>query len=187
MPNYFGPQRQGRLGRNYQVGAALLHNTGRRGRIPKSKRVWYLNAYQAFLFNKVLARRIHRIDRLLVGDWAMKHDTGACFLVEDAATEQARADAFHISPSGPLFGSRAPWASGEPGEIERAVVAEAGETTDSLRQAAAACGFRGERRSLRVKIEKLAWSIHDQDLTLSFMLPPGSYATSVLRELMKSG
>ncbi|MER3425160.1 MAG: hypothetical protein C4293_19975, partial [Nitrospiraceae bacterium] len=91
---------------------------------PHAQRLWFLHAYQSYLFNKILAARIDRIDRLMAGDWAMKHSNGACFQVENAAVEQPRADTFEISPTGLLFGSRAPWASSEPGEIERAVAAE---------------------------------------------------------------
>lgn len=185
MPNYFGPQRQGRSGLNYRTGAHLLTDPERRARMTRSKRLWYLSAYQSHLFNRLLARRIDRIDRLLTGDWAMKHENGACFPVTDAAIEQPRADRFEISPTGLLFGSRAPWASGEPGEMERAVAAEAGATSESLIRAASDCGFRGERRALRVQAKDLAWSLDQDRLTLSFSLPPGAYATSLLRELMK--
>ncbi|MFM8550707.1 MAG: tRNA pseudouridine(13) synthase TruD [Nitrospiraceae bacterium] len=185
LPNYFGPQRQGRDGLNYSTGAALLVDPARRAKMPKPKRLWYLHAYQSFLFNQVVARRIDRLDRVLTGDWAMKHENGACFLVEDGDLEQPRAEAFAISPTGPLFGSRAPWASGVPGDIERAIVAEQGTTQEALSEAAAACGFRGERRPLRVSLEGLNWSLEKDVLTLSFVLPPGAYATSVLREFMK--
>ena len=115
----------------------------------------------------------------------MKHENGACFPVTDAAVEQPRADRFEISPTGILFGSRAPWASGEPGEIERAVAAEAGATPESLTEAARDCGFRGERRAFRVQPKDLTWSLDENRLTLSFSLPPGAYATSFLREIMK--
>ncbi len=187
VPNYFGPQRQGRDGTNYEVGAALLYDEKRRAKMPRSKRIWYLNAYQSILFNRILTKRIDRIDRIFVGDWAMKHVNGACFQVEDAEAEQKRADAFEISPTGILFGSRASWADGEPGEIERAVAAEFDATPESLQEAGKACGFRGERRALRVRLENPDWSIQGDALTVSFTLPPGGYATNVLRELMKTG
>ncbi len=185
VPNYFGPQRQGRAGENYQTGVALLTDSDRRNKMSRAKRMWYLNAFQSHLFNQILACRIDRIDRILVGDWAMKMENGACFLVDNAEAEQPRADRFEISPTGILFGSRVSWAGGEPGEIERAVATEAGTTPESLTEAAKACGFRGERRSLRVPLVDLDWSVDGSILTLSFSLPPGAYATSVLRELMK--
>ncbi len=186
VPNYFGPQRQGKAGDNYQVGAALLHDASRRDKMNRNQRIWYLNTYQSFLFNRIVARRINQIDTVLVGDWAMKQENGACFHVEDAATEQPRADRFEISPTGILFGSRVSWATGEPGEIESAVIAEAGTTQEALVAAAKACGFRGERRALRVPLVEPDWALDGDVLTLSFRLPPGAYATNILRELMKA-
>ena len=185
VPNYFGPQRQGKRGDNYEVGAALLHDARRREKMNRAQRIWYLNAYQSFLFNRMLARRIHTIDRVFVGDWATKLENGACFEVDDAEKEQPRVDRFEISPTGILFGSRVSWASGEPGSIEEAVIAETGTTKEALVAAAKACGFRGERRALRIPLAELEWSLSGDVLTLSFRLPPGAYATSVLRELMK--
>lgn len=185
VPNYFGPQRQGKGGENYRIGALLLHDARRREKMSRATRIWYLNSYQSFLFNRMLARRIDHLDKVIVGDWAMKSDNGACFQVEDAEKEQSRADRFEISPTGILFGSRVSWANGEPGRIEEAVIAEAGATKEGLIAAAKACGFRGERRALRVPLAELEWSLGGNTLTLSFSLPPGAYATSVLRELMK--
>jgi tRNA pseudouridine13 synthase len=186
VPNYFGPQRQGKRGENYHVGAALLADAAKRETMSRAKRIWYLNTFQSFLFNHIVARRIETIDRVLIGDWAMKMDNGACFPVEDAAQEQPRADRFEISPTGILFGSRVSWAAGEPGLIERTVVVEQGSTPERLVEAASACGFRGERRSLRVPLVDLEWSVEGSRLSLTFSLPPGAYATSVLRELMKA-
>ena len=186
IPNYFGPQRQGKTGDNYQLGAALLTDRSQRERMSRAKRMWYLNTFQSYLFNHILACRIDRIDRVLAGDWAMKTDNGACFLVEDAGREQLRADRFEISPTGILFGSRVSWATGEPGEIERAVVVDHGSSPERLIEAAKACGFRGERRSLRVPLVDLEWALEGSVLTLGVSLPPGAYATSVLRELMKT-
>jgi tRNA pseudouridine13 synthase len=186
VPNYFGPQRQGKDGDNHLIGAALLTNPRRLGTMSRAKRVWYLNAYQSVLFNRILARRIDHIDRIFVGDWATKLENGACFQVEDAEKEQPRVDRFEISPTGILFGSRVSWATGEPGRIEEAVIAEASTTRDTLVAGAKACGFRGERRALRARLGELEWSLEGSVLTLEFSLPPGAYATSLLRELMKT-
>ncbi len=187
VPNYFGPQRQGKDGENYRIGAALLEDPRRREKMSRVQRVWYLNTYQSYLFNRQLAKRIDRLDRMLVGDWAMKSANGACFLVEDAELEQPRADRFEISPTGILFGARVSWAAGEPGVLEESVMAEAGTSRESLVAAAKSCGIRGERRAFRVRPANLKWSVQGSTVTLSVTLPPGAYATSLLREVMKSG
>lgn len=186
VPNYFGPQRQGRRGDNYQVGAELLADEARRRKMSRARRMWYLNSLQSHLFNQILARRVDRLDRVFAGDWAMKTENGACFLVENAEQEQPRVDRFEISPTGILFGSRVSWADGEPGIIEREVVSENGATPEGLTEAAKACGFRGERRPLRAKLDQVEWALDGNVLTLGFPLPPGAYATNVLRELMKT-
>jgi tRNA pseudouridine13 synthase len=186
VPNYFGPQRQGRAGTNFQLGAELLQDAGRRNNMSRSKRVWFMNAYQSHMFNRIVAKRIESIDRVFQGDWAMKMENGACFPVEQPEVEQPRADRFEISPTGPLFGSRAPWATGYPGEIERAVAVDLGTTPELLSKAGSECGFRGERRALRVRLNELSWALEGSVLNLSFWLPPGSYATSVLREIIKT-
>ena len=186
VPNYFGPQRQGREGKNFEIGAQLLTDPRRRATLPRVKRLWYLHAYQSHLFNHIVGRRITCLDQVLTGDWAMKHTNGACFLVEDAERERPRVRGFEISPTGVLFGSRAPWAMHVPGDIERAAAAELGETPESLTDAAKASGFRGERRPLRVNLRDVTWELHEDRLMVAFRLPPGAYATSVLRELMKS-
>ena len=185
VPNYFGPQRQGRSGTNFQLGAELLQDAARRNKMPRNKRIWFMNAYQSHVFNRIVAKRIESIDRVFLGDWAMKSENGACVPVEQPEVEQPRADRFEISPTGPLFGSRAPWATGVPGDIEQAVAAELGTTPELLSKAGAECGFRGERRALRVRLNDLSWSLEGTVLTLGFWLPPGSYATSVLREVVK--
>ena len=95
----------------------------------------------------------------------MKHENGACFPVTDAAIEQPRADRFEISPTGILFGSRAPWASGKPGEMEQAVAAEAGATSEGLIEAARDCGFRGERRGAEASGREILTRQSEEALT----------------------
>ena len=149
----------------------------------------YVSAFQSELFNRVLARRIDRIDRLETGDIAWKHRNGACFLVEDAEVEQPRCTAFEISPTGPLFGRRMTEAQGTPGQVEAAILAESGVTQDRL-------GGRGDakldgaRRPLRVPLADLALDAgpdaQGRYVRLTFALPPGAYATGVIREVCKS-
>ena len=155
----------------------------------KIRRLW-VSALQSELFNHVTARRIKTklLDRVLAGDLAWKHDSGAVFLVEDAATEQNRAEAFEISPSGPLLGYRMSTPQHEPLRIEQEVFAEFELTPQEFRLEGRH-KVKGARRPLRVKPidPNLTAGVdeHGPHITATFTLPPGSFATVLLRELMK--
>ncbi len=157
--------------------------------VDHSLRKLYISAFQSDLFNRVLAQRIAALDRLETGDIAWKHVNGACFRVEDAATEQPRCDTLEISPTGPIFGRRMTEASGTPGLLEAAVLAECGLRKEQI--AVPGSGkTSGARRPLRVPIgEPTIETSHDHNgpyLLLGFFLPPGAYATSVVREITKN-
>lgn len=147
--------------------------------LPRVYRELYLSAMQAALFNAVLARRFETFDRLLPGDLAWLHRNGAVFAVTDPEGEQPRAAAFEISPSGPLFGARCPLATGAPGDAERGALAAAGLAEDDFQRR----DLRGGRRPLRVPVTDPEVETDGGDLIVAFQLPPGAYATVVLREL----
>ncbi len=146
----------------------------------------YLSACQSHLFNKIVAHRIDRLDSLERGDIAFIHRNGACFLVEDTEMEAPRVEAFEISPSGPLFGSRMLKPEGEPGRREEELFRDEGIRVDEM-PARYRSRLRGARRPLRnplghVELKEDA----PGSLELSFELPPGAYATVLLREVMKT-
>ena len=145
----------------------------------------FLSAAQADLFDRLLQQRLPDLDRLCDGDIAVKHVNGACFRVEHAAAEQARADSFEISPSAPLFGSKVMLATGKPGEAESILLEESGLSLKNWKLGKGLT-MSGERRPLRVPLNQSEILKHgDNFITLSFILPKGSYATSVLQELIK--
>lgn len=150
----------------------------------------YASAYQAWLFNRVLARRIQGIDRLEQGDLAWKHDTEALFLVEDPAAEAHRARSRELSPTGPLVGRRMREPGDAVAELERAVLSDAGFEAREL-ESRAMRPLTGRRRPLRFTLGSVGLDRDDDDvgpfLELRFQLPPGCYATAVLRELGKGG
>lgn len=154
----------------------------------KLRRLW-VSALQSRLFNEVLARRITGTDRLMDGDLAYKHDNGACFRVEKAEAEQPRAESFEVSPTGPLVGYRMTLPEGEPLRIEQEVFTAHGLTPGDFKQAGKE-RVKGARRPLRVKPEdvELAGGVdeHGPHVTVAFTLPAGSFATVLLRELMKT-
>lgn len=145
----------------------------------------YLSAFQSYIFDDVVERRLARIDRVMVGDLAWKHTNGACFLVEDADSEQIRADRFEISPTGPMFGAGMKYPEGATRVFEERIYADEGISPDSF-EFGGGLRLAGERRPLRVPLGEPALRREEDSLRLEFTLPKGSYATSVLREITKT-
>jgi len=151
---------------------------------PRLKKL-YLSAFQSSLFDKVVEQRLEALDRVMEGDLAWKHVNGACFLVESAEAEAARADSFEISASGPMFGSRMKQPAGAVLAMEQQILEDEGIICDDF-DLGSGLRMEGERRPLRVPLENVAWSVEDDFLLVEFSLPKGSYATSVVREITKN-
>ncbi len=171
-----------RLMKTHRPGAAV------RAVDEKIRRLW-ISALQSRVFNSVVARRIGQLDQLWNGDLACKHENGACFRVESAATEQPRCDAFEISPTGPLVGYRMSLPEGKELELEQAALAEVELAPEDFRKAGKH-RIKGARRPLRVKPAEVQLSggvdENGGHITVAFTLPAGSYATMFIRELTKS-
>lgn len=153
--------------------------------LPRARLRLYLSACQSQLFDRLLAMRLATLEQFWPGDLAWKHDNGACFLVEDPAAEQPRADRFEISPTAPLFGYKVRLAHGQAGILEQSLLDKEQLTLESFRLGGG-LNMEGERRPLRVPLADLSAEQQGDDLLLGFSLPRGSYATSVLHEVMKT-
>ncbi len=154
--------------------------------VDRRLRDFLVSAYQSYLFNQVIAARIsHGLGRLRLGDLAWLHGRGAVFHVDDPAREQPRADAFEISPTGPLFGYRMTEPTGESAAEEQAVLAREGLDVALFR--AARLRVSGGRRALRFRPAEPGLDLGADErgpyLEIRFTLEPGCYATSLLREL----
>ena len=152
--------------------------------LPRKLLRLYLSAFQSHLFDRLVTMRLASLGTLWAGDLAYKHANGACFTVTDPQQEQPRADRFEISPSAPLFGAKVTLAGGQAGLLERALLDK-----EKLQPAAFRLGeglaMEGERRPLRVPLADFKARAEGDDLLLEFALPRGSFATSVLGEVMK--
>ena len=187
VPNYFGEQRFGRGGSNVAQALAMFAAAGARSgrRMRREERSMLLSAARSELFNRVLARRVEQDcwDAALDGEVWMLDGSRSVFGPE-ALTDalQARLDGFDIHPTGPL------WGEGElrSGDVAREVelAAMQGDSATRLRNGLERAGLKQERRALRLQPSELRWQwLDDAALELRFALPPGCYATTVLREL----
>jgi len=144
----------------------------------------FLSAWQSQLFDRLVLERLEHLDTLEAGDLACKHANGACFLVEDPAAELDRLQSLEISPSAPLFGAKTPLAEGAPGARERALL-EAEALPAEAFNLPGGLSLSGERRPMRVPLAAPRVTPLEEGLEVSFELPRGSFATTVMREVMK--
>jgi tRNA pseudouridine13 synthase len=183
VPNYFGEQRFGVAGDNAARGKAILQAGGRHR--DRFERKLFLSAYQSELFNRLLARRLddETFAKALAGDVLKKHATGGEFVCEAPDVDQPRVDAFEVSPTGPLFGPEMRAAAGEAAALEAQVLADDGVTAALFE--AGGGETLGARRLLRIPLSAQLEDAGAGVVRLDFTLPAGSYATVVLRELLK--
>ncbi len=183
IPNYFGEQRFGLGGDNADKGKRILQAGGRHR--DRFERKLFLSAYQSDLFNRVLARRLDAgtFATAQLGDVLKKHATGGEFVCAEPLVDQPRLESFELSPTGPLFGPEMRRPEAEVDVVESQVL-----TDEGIERALFDKGGNetlGARRLLRVPLE-LESVEGEAELTLRFSLPAGSYATVLLRELLKN-
>lgn len=180
VPNYFGPQRFGRDGNNLQVAYRWFEG----GTAPDDRlqRGFAISAARSALFNAVVAERIRgqTWNRLLDGDLANLDGTGSIFAVESVDDTLAqRCEMLDIHPTGPLWHG-ASSATGGVHALESKIAAE----LTVLARGLASVGLEAERRALRVRVADLRSTVEGNDVTLSFRLPRGAFATAVLHEML---
>ena len=161
VPNYFGAQRFGFDGGNVEQGRAMLAREIR-VRNPKKKGI-YLSAVRSFVFNEVLASRIQQ------GLWGQT-------LPGDVVDESGR-------PTGPLWGRGRVTTTDQAQALENGVAAQHATLCEGMEHA----GLDQERRALVARPAELSWEWPQADqLVLTFSLPAGTYATSVLSEILRT-
>jgi tRNA pseudouridine13 synthase len=194
LPNFYGSQRFGHDGATLAIGMALLRNEAMpvdshgKGFDVRNRflRKLALSAAQAVLFNQYLSMRLRDgyLRRVLSGDVMAKWPMGGLFVAEDVRREQQRFDTRETVSTGPIFGRKTFPARGEAAEREADILKAASLTKDSF------AGFgklvQGTRRHNLVYPGELSHAIEPDGIRLTFTLPAGSYATVLLREVMKT-
>jgi len=140
-----------------------------------------LSASRASIFNAVVARRVGdgTWNRLLPGEVVNLDGSGSVFVAEvvDAALEE-RCAQLDIHPTGPMWGGR------ESTRAAPALEAEVVARYDVLAQGLSRAGLEYERRALRIRVDRLEWTIDGEVVQLRFRLRRGAFATAVLHELI---
>ena len=170
--------------------------------LPRNLLTMFVYAAQSLAFNRLLSRRIAAgigLNEPTLGDVVFGLDADGRpdkeRLHKVTPRNLARVEKLcregRALVTGVLYGSDVALAEGRMGELERAVVAEMGWTRQDLlvRHLPEAASF-GTRRELLAPLGPV-WlaegaDAHGEHVELSFFLLKGSYATCMLREVMKS-
>ncbi|MBI2078193.1 MAG: tRNA pseudouridine(13) synthase TruD [Euryarchaeota archaeon] len=170
--------------------------------LPKNLQVLFVYAYQSFLFNLIVSRRIakglplHAVEGDLVApiergrfqeEWVRAESRNLARVNDEIRRGRAVVTAL-------LPGTEAPEASGVLGEIERGVLSEHQVTrSDFVVPEHLDWSSKGSRRAIAVRPGAFSFEVADDGLhpgkrlaRFRFRLPRGAYATSVLREFVKS-
>ncbi|WP_340123243.1 tRNA pseudouridine(13) synthase TruD [Methylobacter svalbardensis] len=180
IANYFGSQRFGNEGQNVNKALAMFEGA----KVGREQRSIYLSAARSYLFNLILADRVaqNNWNQPVIGDSYQFDLSHSCFQSDQPDAEIIRrlVDK-EIHPTGVLWGVGNADVSADALAIEQAVI----QAHQALAQGLTASAVDRDRRALRVNVQDLCWQfIDDTTLELGFTLAAGSYATSVLREVI---
>jgi tRNA pseudouridine13 synthase len=194
LPNYYGPQRFGREGETVRLGLALLRgepppqSASDRRQNPRNRflRKLALSAAQSALFNHYLGCRLADglLRQVLAGDVMAKWPFGGMFVAADVGREQGRFDARETVHAGPIFGRKTFAAAADAAVREATILADAGLAPTVFSRFGKL--LQGTRRHNLVYVDDLTAETEPAGIRLTFTLPAGSYATVLLRDLMKN-
>ncbi|MEM0128082.1 MAG: tRNA pseudouridine(13) synthase TruD [Thermoplasmatales archaeon] len=148
--------------------------------LPQNLVSMFIHGYQGYLFNKVASQRIKLTKGVEVGD--VFRTEGELIKVNGINIGKFR-EAFNLglgSPTGIVLGYNSEFSSGMMGEIETRILQEEGVTPVDFKLPFG-LSSPGERRDIFLRVSDLECS----DGRVTFSLPPGAYATSVMREIMR--
>ena len=181
VPNYFGEQRFGREGGNLIKAEELLVQ-GKSVKDRFLKGIYY-SAARSWLFNLILAKRVNDLswNSPLAGDVMQLSGSHSIFMIDAPDEEMVRRiKEKDISPASPLAGKSKNKHTGAALQLINELYADWLPWVAGLEKQ----GLEEAWRANILHVEQFEYNIKDQAADLSFILPAGAYATTVLRELV---
>ncbi|ASJ01864.1 tRNA pseudouridine(13) synthase TruD [Thermococcus profundus] len=156
----------------------------------------FIHAYQSYLFNLYISRRIEEgilLKEALVGDIVVQMKGGIPYRDRTYRVTETNVDFVNekimrneAMVSGPLFGFSMRHAKGLPGRLEGEILDAEGISLEAFKRLPKPMAEPGGRRELLIKPLGLTYGyVPETGMWFRFFLPKGVYATSVLREIMK--
>lgn len=185
VPNYFGPQRFGDThydpcGSNLALAEKMMLGENIRNR---NKRSMAISALRSWLFNEYVSARIENncYQHPLAGD-VMQLSGSASFFNADEIDETIlqRLNSRDIQISAPMWGAGKLASQLAAADFENKLAFEHPLVSKTLTD----LGLKQERRPISLFPQDMLWKIDNSQLNVSFTLPAGAFATSVLREVV---
>ena len=189
-PNWYAEQRFGRDGDNAERGLALIRARGRGPGAPRQRR-FLVSAFQSYLFNRWLVERIADglLHDVLAGDLLQKRGSGGMFASTEPEVDRARVASGECVVTGPMFGAamRGP-PDGSPAHAREARLLASLELGPGDFQPLRAIAEGARRHATILPGNPIVEPRVEADgaaVRVTFTLPPGAYATAVMREIQK--
>ncbi|ABR75399.1 tRNA pseudouridine(13) synthase TruD [Actinobacillus succinogenes] len=180
FPNYFTEQRFGRDGHN--LTEAMRWAKGEIQVKDRKKRSFYLSAARGEVFNLVVSDRLQMglATQVMPNDILQLAGSHSWFQAnekEDLNALQVRLEHHDILLTAPLIGDPPQSANA----LENQVVAQHQALLTLMKRE----HLKPARRPLLMRAQNLNWQFEPTGLRLQFFLPAGSYATALIRELVR--
>jgi tRNA pseudouridine13 synthase len=174
-------------------------------RLPIKLQMLFVQAYQSYLFNRFLTERMKNgfsLNKIEIGDYVVGVERSGLPMVNVSKmvcaenlvgiSESVKNGRMRVAL--PLVGTKQRFSQGVMGQIETRILDEEGLKTENFNvDAMPEIGRKGGLRATVVPIKNFKLirvltngsNSKEKEAILSFMLMRGSYATVVLREIMK--
>lgn len=181
VPNYFGAQRFGREGNNLEEARRWGRDNVRTRN--QNKRSMYLSAARSWIFNQIVSARIEsgRFNSLLDGDRVLADGELLSVTDENRVELEQKLAAGAIQLTAAMAGDNALPTTGEALQLEQPLL----DAEPDLMALIRGNRMRHDRREVVLKPQQMQYDSAGDAVTLSFSLPSGCFATSVIRELVE--
>ncbi len=181
VPNYFGNQRFGKDGNNLNEARRWGRDNVRTRN--QNQRSLYLSTARSWIFNQIVSSRIESgcFDHFVEGDIALLDGEQVLVTAEQVAEFNDKLANGEAQISAALAGDNALPTQSKALAIEQPHL----NNEEDLMKLIRGNRMRHDRRGISLKAQNLSWEVEGNSITLKFALDSGSFATSIVRELIE--
>ncbi len=181
VPNYFGNQRFGKDGNNLTEARRWGRDNVRTRN--QNQRSMYLSTARSWIFNQIVSSRIEKgcFEHFIEGDIALYNGEQQLIDAKNIGEYNERLSQDKAQVSAALAGDNALPTQAHALAIEQEFL----DSEEDLMKLIRGNRMRHDRRAIALKPQGLSWEVDNDSITLTFSLDAGSFATSIVRELIE--